>query len=367
MPKSVFRWRRHEASRFQRSIVVAAALSGAALALAACGAGLSARTSSDTGSPRSLSAATAYPVSVSNCGSTVTVGRAPSRAVSNDVNTTEDLLALGLASRMVGDFGVDPSAAAGIPAAYQAGYRAVRNVSPHYFTLEPLVGLKPDFLFAGYNYGLQAGSPTLTPAGLSNYGITTLALTESCAHVTGGGQAASIDAEYQDLTNLGAIFDVNPRAAALVASMKAQVAAVHAKVDGIPKVSVFLYDSGQSAPFTAPALAMPDALIDLAGGANVFAGLMQTWTSVSWEQVVAANPACILINDYDTPSWQQKERFLTTFALTKNLTAVQNHCFLHLRYDQLTPSPQNAAAVTAIARWLHPEAFGIRTAASPSR
>ena len=57
----------------------------------------------------------------------------------------------------------------------------------------------------------------------------------------------------------------------------------------------------QSAPFTGPGLAMPNALISLGGGTNIFAGLKQSWTSVSWEQVVAADPQCIIINDYGDP------------------------------------------------------------------
>ena len=36
----------------------------------------------------------------------VTYKSAPKRAVTNDINTTEDMLALGLESRMVGTFGV---------------------------------------------------------------------------------------------------------------------------------------------------------------------------------------------------------------------------------------------------------------------
>jgi len=37
----------------------------------------------------------------------------------------------------------------------------VRDVSPDYFTLEALVGLAPDFLFAGWNYGLSVGTAFL--------------------------------------------------------------------------------------------------------------------------------------------------------------------------------------------------------------
>jgi Periplasmic binding protein len=78
---------------------------------------------------------------------------------------------------------------------------------------------------------------------------------------------------------------------------------------------------------------MPTAEIAAGGGFNVFAGLKQTWTSVSWEQVVAADPQCIVINDYGTPTAAQKEQFLETDPITKNLSAVKNHCFLPLSYD----------------------------------
>ena len=104
---------------------------------------------------------------------------------------------------------------------------------------------------------------------------------------------------------------------------------------------------------------MPNAEITLGGGTNIFAGLKQSWTSVSWEQVVKADPQCIIINDYSTPTAAQKEQFLETSPITKNLTAVKNRCFLPLTYDEVTPSPRNGEAVIAIAHWLHPAAFGL--------
>jgi iron complex transport system substrate-binding protein len=305
-------------------------------------------------------AASSYPVTVSSCGVPVTYTKVPTRAVSNDINTTEDMLALGLESHMVGDFGVTGDGPQGqpIPTPYLAGFHKVRDVSSDYFTLEKLVGLHPDFLFAGWNYGLQAGT-RLTPAGLAKFGIETLVLTESCAHVQASKQTVSIDNTYQDLTNLGKIFGVERRASQVIAQMKAQVASVQSEVAGLVPVTVFDYDSGTSAPFTGPGLAMPNALISLGGGTNIFADLKQSWTSVSWEQVVAADPQCIIINDYGTPTAAAKEKFLETSPITQNLTAVKNRCFLPLSYDEVTPGPRNSTAVVAIAHWLHPAAFGL--------
>jgi iron complex transport system substrate-binding protein len=306
------------------------------------------------------SLASTYPVIISNCGTDVTYDKAPTRAVSNDIQTTEDMIALGLEPHMVGYFGAsgDGPEADPIPAEYAAGFHAMREVSSNYFTLEQLVALHPDFLFAGWNYGLQTGT-ALTPANLAKYGIQTLALTESCVHVHAGTTTGSIDDTYQDLTDLGRIFGVPQKAQQVIARLQTQIAAAHAKIAGLPPVTVFDYDSGEPAPFTGPGQAMVNALITLGGGTNIFAGLHQSWTSVSWEQVVKADPQCIIINDYGTPTAAQKQQFLESSPITKNLTAVKNRCFLTLAYDEVTPGPRNAEAVTAIAHWLHPDAFGL--------
>ena len=179
-----------------------------------CGGG-SACPSSTTASTAAATAPTAtatagYPVTVTNCGTSVTYTQAPTRAVSNDINTTEDMLALGLESHMVGEFGVSGTArpASRYPAQYPAGFQQVHEVSRDYFTLEKLVGLHPDFLFAGWNYGLQVGT-NLTPHQPGQV-----------RHQDPGphrvlrprrrrpSSRSRIDDTYQDLTNLGEIFDV---------------------------------------------------------------------------------------------------------------------------------------------------------------
>ena len=343
-----------------RAGVVTGALVVAAT-LGSCGSSSHTTTSPTSSTPATTAAtAAAYPTTVLNCGTSTTYTEAPTRAVSNDINTTEDMLALGLESHMVGEFGASGSLPDGqpFPPEFAAGFKAVHEISPDYFTLEELVGAKPDFLFAGWNYGLQVGT-NLTPANVDKYGIKTLVLTESCAHVEASKQAVSIDDTYQDLTNLGQIFDVPQRANTVIDGMKAQVAAAQAKVANLPPVTVFDYDSGTSAPYTGPGLAMVNAEITLGGGTNVFSSLKQSWTSVSWEQVVKDDPQCIIINDYSTPTAAQKEKFLETSPITKNLTAVKNRCFLPLTYDEVTPSPRNGEAVDAIAKWLHPAAYGL--------
>jgi iron complex transport system substrate-binding protein len=339
--------------RVSRATVTTGALLIGASVLAGCGA-------STVSSSAPAAKTAAYPVTVTSCGVPVTYDRAPARAVSNDINTTEDMLALGLEPHMVGTFGVTGDSPVGqpVPPQYLAGFHKVRDVSSDYFTKEQLVGLHPDFLFAGWNYGLQEGT-SLTPQGLAQFGIKTLVLTESCVHVQKNTTSVSINDTYQDLRNLGEIFNIRTKAQQVISAMQAQVAAAQAKIKGLKPVTVFDYDSGQAAPFTGAGLATPNALISLGGGTNIFASLKQSFTSVSWEQVIKADPQCIIINDYGTPTAAQKEKFLETSPVTRSLTAVKNHCFLPLSYDEITPGPRNAQAAVAIARWLHPAAYGL--------
>jgi iron complex transport system substrate-binding protein len=169
--------------------------------------------------------------------------------------------------------------------------------------------------------------------------------------------SVSMGNTYQDIHNIGEIFGVQPRAKHLIASMLGpRRLRQRSRASCQSRSSITTAASPPRSPWRA--LAMINALLSLGGGTNIFGSTKQSWTSASWEQVVAAKPQCIIINDYGTPAAAQKEKFLETFVASKDLAAVKIHCFLVLSYDEVTPSPGNARAVMAIARWLHPSAFG---------
>src|SRR5262245_42458537 len=107
-----------------RVVAMSAALFAGVCGVAGCGGSTSA-------GPVAAASAGSYPVTVTSCGTAETYHSAPRRAVSNDINMTEDMLALGLESRVVGDFGVTGDGPVGepVPAEYQAGFRKVRDVA----------------------------------------------------------------------------------------------------------------------------------------------------------------------------------------------------------------------------------------------
>ena len=135
----------------------------------------------------------------------------PQAAISNDVNLTEMMLVLGLADRMVGYTGI--SGWNKLDEAMTAGVAELPELSAQYPSREVLVGADADFFFAGWNYGMKVGGE-VTPETLEPFGIQVYELTESCIHIGEKGPV-SMDDLYNDLRNLGAIFDVSDRAETL--------------------------------------------------------------------------------------------------------------------------------------------------------
>ncbi|MEN6082033.1 ABC transporter substrate-binding protein [Chromobacterium piscinae] len=298
--------------------------------------------------------ATAYPLTIDSCNRKVTFQRAPQHAVSHDINLTEMMVALGLQNRMAGYTGI--SAWNKLNAPLKQALGKLPELAGDYPSSEALLARNADFFFAGWNYGLRVGGP-VTPASLAPLGINVYELSESCAHVM-KRPAASLDDVYRDIGNLGRIFDVEPRAQKVVADMRAKVDGVSARVAKRKATpSVFVYDSGEDRPFSAGRLAMPDALIQAAGGRNILSDVNASWTRVDWETVVARNPQAIVIIDYGKVTAQQKIVFLQKHPALNKMAAVRDKRFIVLPYDSATPGIANADAVATLARGLHPEAF----------
>ena len=283
---------------------------------------------------------------VQSCNREVTFDAPPKAAISNDVNLTEMMLVLGLADRMVGYTGI--SGWKTLDENMRAGVQELPELSAKYPSKEVLIGADADFFFAGWNYGMKVGGE-VTPDTLAPFDIKVYELTESCIHI-GEKDAASMDDMYADILNLGAIFDVKDKANALVDGYKADLAAFTnelAPLDTAPRV--FVYDSGEDSPFTAGRYAMPNALIEAAGGANIMNDLEKSWAKVGWEAVVERNPEVIVIVNYGNVTAAEKRAFMMNNPAFAEMDAVKNNRFVTLEYVEATPGPRNIAAVKTLA------------------
>lgn len=302
------------------------------------------------GSAHALAEATNYPLTIQSCNREVTFTQAPKHAVSHDINMTQMMLALGLKPRMAGYSGV--SGWKSVTPEMQTILDGLPELAAKYPSVETLLNANVDFFFAGWDYGMRVGGD-LTPQTLQPLGINVYELTESCAFVM-KRPPASLEDTYNDLRNLGKIFDVQDRANALIAQMQAQIAEVR---KGLPadKPRVFLYDSGEDRAMTSGRLGMPQALIDAAGGRNILDDVEASWTRVNWEDVVERNPQVIVIVDYGEVTAEQKEQFLLSNKALQSVDAIKNQRFIVIPYVQATPGIDNVLAVETLAKGFHGE------------
>ncbi|WP_137151940.1 ABC transporter substrate-binding protein [Devosia sp. FKR38] len=301
--------------------------------------------------PVPLTLASGFPVTVTSCNRAVTFDAAPQRAVSNDVNLTEMMLALGLTDHMVGYTGVSDWKT--LDERLREGVAALPELSTNYPTKEVLLGADADFYFAGWNYGMKVGGE-VTPETLAPFGIAVYELTESCIHIMDKPKA-SMDDLYVDLLNLGRIFGVAEKAEALVAGYRQELADFTATLDtsGTPP-TVFVYDSGEDKPFTAGRYGIPTALIEAAGGRNIMDDVQSSWVSIGWEPVIERNPEVIVIVNYGDVTAEQKIAFLKSNPAFSAIPAVVNDRFVVLDYVEATPGPRNIEAIKRLATAFHP-------------
>jgi iron complex transport system substrate-binding protein len=297
------------------------------------------------------SSAAAFPVTIKSCNRDVTFDEAPKRAVSNDVNLTEMMLALKLQDHMVGYTGI--SGWKTLDATLREGVKELPELSPKYPSKEVLLEADADFYFAGWNYGMKVGGE-VTPETLSPFGIKVYELTESCSHIMAKAKP-TMDDMFVDLLNLGRIFGVEDRAEALVSGYRNELAKIQERIGTIKEpVRVFVYDSGNEKPFTSGRFGIPTAMIEAAGGTNIMDDVEKSWTEVSWEPVIDRNPQVIVIVDYGDVTAEQKIAFMKENPAFKNLDAVKADRFVVLAYVEATPGPRNVAAIERLAEAFHP-------------
>ena len=285
-------------------------------------------------------------VSVDSCNRTVTFDSPPQRAISNDVNLTEMMLVLGLSDKMVGYTGI--SGWKTLDEEMRLGVKQLPELSPKYPTKEVLVGADADFFFAGWNYGMKVGGE-VTPETLKPFGINVYELTESCIHIM-TKKKVSMDDMYNDLLNLGLIFQIENRAKKLVDAYRSDLNNFTQKLEPIAAKKVFVYDSGEDTPFTAGRYAMPTALIEAAGGINIMDDFQKSWGTVTWEEVIDRNPEVVVIVNYGKVTAEQKRKFMMSNPAFANIDAVKNDRFVTLEYVEATPGPRNIKAIKKLAK-----------------
>ena len=239
----------------------------------ACGGAVNTPQSTPGGTPGASVAATVAPGPISlrdDAGRVVTLAATPERIVSAAPSTTELAFAVGLGDEVVAvdEFSNYPP---------EAGSRTSIGsyIKPD---LEAILGARPDLVLV-----TDVHLAELVPA-LDGQGISTLVLS-----------ARNIEGVLLNLLLLGRVAGNDAEAERVVADLRTRIAAVEARVAGRDLVS-FFYELDPSL-FTTGAGTFIDDVIRRAGGRNIAASAAEAYPQLSAEDVIATDPAVILLAD----------------------------------------------------------------------
>ncbi|WP_430781574.1 ABC transporter substrate-binding protein [Actinoplanes sp. G11-F43] len=312
-------------------------------------------------SPSPTGEATAGAITVQNCGQDVGVDEPISRLYAYDGGIISIVLAAGARDQLVAVTGMDQDQAVlelAYPDLRVGDLKAVGDQHP---TLENVLAVKPEMMFAGYGYGFSE-SRNLMPEDLTTHGIKTYLLSETCKQDDGArGTMDAWTALTTDLRNIGDLTGHRPTADTVVADIDKRRAALTAAPKGTRTPTAFLFDSGGDAIFTSGSFGGPQAIFDAAGVVNATADVEDTWTEVGWERLAASDPDVIYFVDYPGQTYQQKVDTLKANPASRDLTAVKEERFVNLPYALWVSGPLNIDAAEWVRRSV--EHFGLAPSA----
>lgn len=296
-----------------------------------------------------FAASTVYPLTLDNCGVSVTFEKAPERAVALGQNSAEIMLLLGLEDRMVGT-AFWPTKV--LPELQEAN-DSVKLLSVETPSLESVLAESPDFVAAQLPILMGPDSKVAKREDFDRLGIGNYLAPGICAvtHDTKDAYGSrdylwNMDYVYQEIDELSQIFDVQDRGQALIAEFKAREAALRARVgeDNTDLSYIFWFSSPSPADdaYLGGKNGASGFIADLLGGHNAI-DTEAEWPTVSWEGIIAANPDVIVVGNSDRNRWdldkaENKIAFLNSDPAVSQLDAVKQRRIVVMQASAMNPT-----------------------------
>jgi iron complex transport system substrate-binding protein len=302
--------------------------------------------------------ATQYPLQLENCGVELTFTEAPQRAVGIGQNSSEILLLLGLADRMVGTATwVSP-----VLEEVAADNEKVPRLADSTASYEAILGTEPDFIAAQFGMRDEAGNrEQYADLGIPSYiSPTTCAMKDAS---NGDGvrlEPWTSELLYQEISELAAIFDVNERGAELVSELRSREAAVRAQLGkraaGLSMVFWFSSPEIAGDAWVAGRNGASAYMMEVLGARNIVDS-EEDWPLVSWEAIAAADPTVIVVGTMDRRNRPAddpavKMEFLQTDPMVSQLSAVQADHLVLLDAQAMNPTLRTIGGLETLAEAL---------------
>jgi iron complex transport system substrate-binding protein len=272
----------------------------------------------------------------------VTLEDAPEQIVTIKSSTTEMLLALGLADRLVGAAFLDGP----VPAEF--GAQDLTILSDKVPGQEAVLSTGADLVYAGWESNFSPDGAGERDS-LSALGVATYVSPSACKEAGYQPDPLTFDTVFAEITEAGQVLGVPDAAADLVAEQRAELAEIEPDTTGR---TALWYSSGDDIPYVGAGIGAPQMIMDAVGLTNVAADVHDTWTSMGWEQIVAADPDVIVLVDAPWNTADAKIEKLESNPATAQLSAVREGRYLEIPFPATEAGVRNVAAARDLAEQL---------------
>lgn len=282
-------------------------------------------------------APTVYPLTVENCGSSLTFQHAPTRTVTIGQAGTEMLYAMGLGDKVVGTslwFN-------NVLDKYKAQNDKIERLADNEPSFESVIGKRPELVAVELEWMVGPQGAVGTREQFHELKIPTYLLPSDCEakdNLVGadGTRLAPfrIETIYKSVSQLAQIFDVQERGQQLNDELKASLAKSIATAQGkrLKDASALVWFSSAEMdiePFVAGHKGIPDFMLNTLGVRNVVQS-DEEWPTVGWETIAKANPTFLVIARMDrrrfpADDYEKKLAFLRSDPVTRNMDAVKHN------------------------------------------
>lgn len=305
---------------------------------------------------------TQYPLVLENCGQKLTFTKAPERTVSIGQAVTEVLYSLDLSDKVVGTaVWFSP-----VLPQFTEQNAAIKRLADNDPSFESVVNQQPDLVTAEFEWHVGPQGSVAKREQFQDLGINTYIAPADCvAKVnTDGGDGVrkelfSMDLIYQEISELAQIYDVQDKGEKLIADLKkreADAIASVADVKGkdIPIAFWFSSKEVQGDAYIGGKNGAPAYILHALGAKNILT-TEEEWPLVSWETIINANPALIVIGDMDRRRYAAddpavKIKFMETDPVVSKLDAVEKKHFFVLDAQAMSPTIRVVDGIEGVAK-----------------
>ncbi|UWQ78207.1 ABC transporter substrate-binding protein [Leisingera sp. S132] len=285
---------------------------------------------------QAAAASETFPLTLQNCGETVTFEAPVASSVTVGQAATEVLYALGLGGKVLGTSVWFNDV---LPEFAELNGK-VERLADNDPSFESVVAKRPGLVAAQYEWHVGPEGVVAKREQFHDLGIPTYVMPADCVgkdNTTGGDgtrtEMFTTDSLYQGIEELAAIFGEAGKGAELVADYKAREAAAVAKAQEVAlddASAVFWFSSPEmeSDPFVAGQKGAPGYMMQQLGLRNVIK-TDEEWPTVGWETIAKANPTVIVIARMDrrrfaADDYEKKLEFLRNDPVASQMDAVKN-------------------------------------------